>query len=175
MARHFISEQCVIDVGTASFVADDRYAGSANPLTMSEAYQWPMAGDTDMSQVPGADQVRDILAYFREFESGWYGITNKELGVGVGLVWDAAVFPYAWFWQEMNATPGFPFYKCSYVMAIEPASSIPGQGLTTVMETSGTHLTLGPGESNEIEMKAVLYESAAGITGISADGTVQLK
>ena len=171
----FISEHCVIDVGTASFVADDRYAGSANPLTMSEAYQWPMAGDTDMSQVPGADRVRDILAYFRDFESGWYGITNKELGVGVGLVWDANVFPYAWFWQEMNATPGFPFYKCSYVMAIEPASSIPGQGLTTVMETSGTHLTLGPGESNEIEMKAVFYESAAGITGISADGTVQLK
>ena len=171
----FISEHCVIDVGTASFVADDRYAGSANPLTMSEAYQWPMAGDADMSQVPGADQVRDILAYFREFESGWYGITNKELGVGVGLVWDANVFPYAWFWQEMNATPGFPFYKCSYVMAIEPASSIPGQGLTTVMETSGTHLTLGPGESNEIEMKAVFYESSAGITGISADGTVHLK
>ena len=171
----FLSEHCVIDVGTSSFVADDRYAGSANPLSLSEAYQWPMAGDTDMSRVPGDDEVRDILAYFRDFDSGWYGITNVELGVGVGLTWDASVFPYAWFWQEMNATPGFPFYKRSYVMAIEPASSIPGQGLTTVMETSGTHLTLGPGESNEIEMKAVFYESTAGVNSIDADGAVHLK
>ena len=171
----FISEHCVIDVGTASFVADDLYAGFANPLTLSEEYRWPMAGDTDMSQVPGPEEERDTLAYFRDFESGWYGITNRQLGMGVGLVWDADVFPYAWFWQEMNASPGFPFYKCSYVMAIEPASSIPGQGLTTVMEKSGTHLTLGPGESNEIEMKAVFYESERGVRSIDADGAVQLK
>lgn len=171
----FISEHCVIDVGTASFVADDQYVGSANPLTLSEQYQWPMAGDIDMSRVPGPNEVRDILAYFRDFESGWYGITNKELGIGVGLVWDAEVFPYAWFWQEMNATPGFPFYRNSYVMAIEPASSIPGQGLTTVMQKSGTHLTLGPGESNEIEMKAVFYESGEGVNRIGADGTVHVK
>ena len=171
----FISEHCVIDVGTASFVADDLYAGSANPLTLSQEYQWPMAGDTDMSQVPGSTDVRDILAYFRDFESGWYSITNREMAVGVGLVWDADTFPYAWFWQEMNASPGFPFYKCSYVMAIEPASSIPGQGLTTVIEKAGTHLTLGPGESKEIEMKAVFYESSTGVQNIDADGTVHLK
>ena len=125
----FLSEHCVIDVGTASFVADDLYAGFVNPLTLSQSYQWPMAGDVDMSKVPGPDDERDILAYFRDFESGWYAITNREMGLGVGLVWDKSVFPFAWFWQELNASPGFPFYKSSYVMAIEPASSIPGQGL----------------------------------------------
>ena len=171
----FLSEHCVIDVGTASFVADDRYAGFANPLTLSESYQWPMAGELDMSKVPGPDEERDILAYFQDFESGWYAITNKEMGLGIGLAWDESVFPYAWFWQELKASPGFPFYKCSYVMAIEPASSIPGQGLTTVMETTGTHLTLQPGESREIEMKAVFYESDSGVQKIDADGRVHLK
>ena len=155
----FLSEHCVIDVGTASFVADDLYAGFVNPLTLSQSYQWPMADDVDMSKVPGPDDERDILAYFRDFESGWYAITNREMGLGVGLVWDESVFPFAWFWQELNASPGFPFYKNSYVMAIEPASSIPGQGLNAVMEKTGTHLTLEPGESKEIAMKAVFFES----------------
>ena len=171
----FLSEHCVIDVGTASFIADDRYAGFANPLLLNQSYRWPMAGDVDMSKVPGPDEKRDILAYFRDFESGWYAITNKEIGLGIGLVWDESVFPFAWFWQELNASPGFPFYNCSYVMAIEPASSIPGQGLTTVIEKTGTHLTLQPGEAKEIEMKAVFYQSDGGVRKIDADGTVHLK
>ena len=171
----FLSEHCVIDVGTSNFVADDQYAGFANPLTLSQAYQWPMAGELDMSQVPGPNDERDILAYFQDFESGWYAITNTDMGFGVGLVWDTSVFPYAWFWQELNASPGFPFYKCSYVMAIEPASSIPGQGLTTVMEKTGSHLTLQPGESKEVEMKAVFFESDKGVQKIDADGAVHLK
>ena len=171
----FLSEHCVIDVGTASFVADDLYAGFVNPLTLSQSYQWPMAGDVDLSKVPGADDERDILAYFRDFESGWYAITNREMGLGVGLVWDESVFPFAWFWQELNASPGFPFYKCSYVMAIEPASSIPGQGLNKVMEKTGTQLTLQPGESKEVEIKAVFFESDRGAQKIDADGRVHLK
>ena len=162
-------------VGAACFSADDLYAGFANPLTRDQSYQWPMAGDVDMSLVPGPEQARDILAYFSDFESGWYAITNTEMGLGIGLAWDESVFPFAWFWQELNASPGFPFYKCSYVMAIEPASSIPGQGLTAVMEKTGTHLTLQPGESRQVELKAVFYESDRGVHKIDADGRVHTK
>ena len=171
----FLSEHCVIDIGAKRFVADDLYAGTANPLELSQSYDWHMAGDTDMSKVPGQDTPRDILAYFQDFTSGWYSITNTQMGMGVGLVWDESVFPYAWFWQELNASPGFPFYKSCYVMAIEPAASIPGQGLTNVMEKTGTHLTLQPGESKEIEMKAVFYDSQRGVQKIEADGSVILK
>ena len=171
----FLSEHCVIDVGASSFVADDRYTGFANPLSLNQRYPWPLAGAVDMSIVPGPDEARDILAYFQEFESGWYAITNTDMGLGIGLAWDESVFPYAWFWQELNASPGFPFYKCSYVMAIEPASSIPGQGLTAVMEKTGTHLTLQPGESKAVEMKAVFYESECGVERIDADGAVHTK
>lgn len=171
----FLSEACRIDVGARSFIADDEYVGTANPLRLNQRYAWPMAGDVDMSKVPGADAPRDILAYFEDFETGWYGITNRDMGLGIGLVWDAAVFPYAWFWQELNASAGFPFYKASYVMAIEPASSIPGQGLNRVMQKTGSHLRLQPGESKEIELKAVFYESTGGLQGIAADGSVHLK
>ena len=171
----FISEHCRIDIGTATVVADDLYTGFSNPLDRNESYQWPMAGDVDMLKVPGPETARDTLAYFQDFDAGWYSITNSELNLGVGLVWDARIFPYAWFWQKLNSSPGFPFYKCSYVMAIEPASLIPGQGLSTVMQKTGSHLSLEPGESKEIEIKAVFYESKTGVSRIEDDATVQLK
>ena len=56
-------------------------------------------------------------------------------------------------------------------MAIEPFSSIPGQGLVAAMEKTGTHRTLGAGHSVEAELRAVFYESATGIDHIEADGT----
>jgi len=171
----FLSEHCVIDTDARSLLSDDQYIGAANPLTLDTEYPWPLAGDLDLSTIPAPDQPRDLLGYLKDFESGWYSITNRQLGFGIGLTWDTEVFPYAWFWQELNASPGFPFYKCSYVIAIEPASSIPGHGLSAVMEKTGSHLTLQPGESREVEMKVVFYQSRAGVEHIDDAGNVRLK
>ena len=175
----FLSAACRIDVGTQIFQADDLYAGTHNPLELAKKYQWshvPTAqGPVDMSKVPAPDQQRDTLAYLKNFNSGWYAITNTELGFGVGLVWPKEIFPYAWLWQEMNASPGFPFYQNCYVMAIEPASSIPGQGLAGVMNKTGFHRSLLPGESAEVELRAVFYDSNFGVSEIQSDGTTLLK
>ncbi len=171
----FLSEHCVIDTDAQTLLTDDAYIGAANPLPLDRAFHWSMADDLDLSRVPAPDQPRDLLAYLKDFQTGWYGITNTELGIGIGLTWDLSVFPYAWFWQELNSSPGFPFYKCSYVIAIEPASTIPGQGLTAAMEKTGSHLTLAPGESKEIELKAVFYQSHNGLEHIDAAGNVMLK
>lgn len=175
----FLSAHCRIDIGTHTLQADDEYVGVHNPLELDGRYQWPMvsttAGSINLSQLPDEKESRAMLAYFDQFEAGWYGITNTELGFGVGLVWPKAVFPYAWFWQEFRGSPGFPWYKQAYVMAIEPFSSIPSQGLVAAMHKTGTHRTLQPGESIEAELRAVFYESKAGITGIAPDGTVNLK
>ncbi len=171
----FLDEHCVIDTDARILQSDDEYTGAANPLKLDKAYVWPMADGIDMSRVPAPDQPRDLLAYLKDFRDGWYSITNTALGLGIGLSWNAAVFPYAWFWQELNSSPGFPFYKCSYVIAIEPATSIPGQGLTAVMDKTGSHLTLQPGESKEVELKAVFYESRLGVRHIDDEGKIQLK
>lgn len=170
----FLSEYCRIDTDGANLLSDDEYVGAANPLAPGLSRAWPRFGDLDMSSVPAPDQPRDLLAYLTDFASGWYAITNTQLGLGIGMSWDAKVFPYAWFWQELNSSPGFPFYKCSYVIAIEPASSIPGQGLTAVMQKTGSHLTLQPGESKEVELKAVFYQSHSGVKHIDIAGAVEL-
>ncbi len=171
----FLSEHCRIDVGANTLLADDGYMGSHNPMTVNTAYQWPNADGTDMSIVPGQDTPRDILSYFKDFDDAWCAITNTELGFGVGLTWDKVAFPHAWFWQEMHASPGYPWYKGVYVMAIEPAKSIPGQGLPAVIEKTGTHGTLQPGESAEMWLNAVFYESDKGVSHIAPDASVTVK
>ncbi len=171
----FLSEHCVIDTDARILQSDDKYTGAANPLNLDTEYIWPLAGDLDLSTIPAPDQPRDLLGYLKGFETGWYSITNRQLGFGIGFSWDKDIFPYAWFWQELNSSPGFPFYKRSYVIAIEPASSIPGHGLSAVMESTGSHLTLQPGESREVEIKVVFYESRAGVAHIDDAGNVRLK
>lgn len=175
----FLSEACRIDIGAHSLMADENYVGSANPLEVGKVYTWPIVErdgkKTDISIVPGPNTPRDIFAYFQDFEAGWYAITNTKLGFGVGMVWPKEIFPYAWFWQEMHASGGFPWYKEVYVMAIEPFTTIPGWGLVTAMEKTGTHRTLAPGESVEAELLAVFYESTTGVQEIKSDGTVLLR
>lgn len=174
----FLSEACRIDTAAQSLRADDAYDGPHNPLELDRTYRWPEVDSEnsrlDLSHVPGEETPRQLLAYLGGFKSGWYAITNAELGFGVGLVWPAEVLPYAWLWQEMHASPGYPWYQNAYVMAIEPNTSFPAQGLVAAMAKTGTHRTLEPGEFAELEFGAVFYESSTGVARIESDGVVHL-
>jgi hypothetical protein len=170
----FLSEACRIDTGAKTLVVDDVYKGTHNPLERNAHYAWPLTSTgIDLSHVPGKTAQRDLLAYFTDYDdTGWYAITNTELGFGVGLAWPRKNFPYAWFWQEINASPGFPFYQNCYVMAIEPATSIPGRGLVSVMEKTGTHRSLSPGASEEITIQTIFYETNTGVAHLASDGQI---
>ena len=176
----FLSGACRIDTNARTIHADDEIGGPLNQLTKGATFSWPQGErdgvTTDLSIVAGPDDPpHETMAYLTNFtgEHGWYGITNTETKLGVGLVWPIAVFPYAWFWQEMHASPGFPWYGEVYVMAIEPFSSMPGHGLSKVIEKTGTQLTLASGQSVEVEFAAVLYHAANGISGIDPAGSVE--
>jgi hypothetical protein len=178
----FLSGACRIDTNARTVHADDEIGGTLNLLTKGATFAWPNGERdgvvTDLSRVAGPDDPpRETMAYLTDFagEHGWYGITNTELGLGVGLVWPKAVFPYAWFWQEMHASPDFPWYGEVYVMAIEPFTSMPGHGLSNVIEQTGTQLTIPAGESIEVEFAAVLYHAESEISEIAPDGMVEVK
>jgi galactose mutarotase-like enzyme len=176
----FISQACRIDTNARRIIGDDAYDPPANPFDLGTACDWPRASregvEVDLSQVPGEADKRAALAYFADYEdeTAWYGITNTDHGFGVGLAWQRIEFPHAWFWQEMHASPGFPWYQGVYVMAIEPNTSYPGQGLVAVSEKTQTHRTLQPGETKSAEICAVFYESSAGISGLDMAGKVRL-
>jgi hypothetical protein len=177
----FLDGSCRIDTNARTFRADDRADAPGNPLTPGGRFTWPTGqrggAEIDLSRVPGQDVERGAMAYLGNFdgETAWYGITNTSLGLGIGLVWRTAAFPHAWFWQEMHSGSGYPWYKGVYVMAIEPFTSVPAQGLATVIETTGSHRTLAPGETAEAELRAVFYEGATGVARIDLDGVVTAK
>jgi hypothetical protein len=177
----FLSGACRIDTNAGKLWADDVLDSEHNRLTPGGTFSWPVGerngAEVDMSRVPAEDgPPRQTMAFLRDFSGshGWYGITNTELGLGVGLVWPVEVFPFAWFWQEMHASSGFPWYKAVYTMAIEPFTSIPS-GLVNVIAKTQTQRRLDPGESLAMELSAVLYRSRSGISGIAPDGTVSVR
>jgi hypothetical protein len=61
-----------------------------------------------------------------DFEAGWFSIDSPRAGFGIRMDWDTSVFPHAWFWQECNASDGYPWHRQAYVVAVEPANVIPG-------------------------------------------------
>lgn len=174
----FLRGTCRIDTSARRFTADDTYDGPHNPLEPGRQHDWPWAagrgGKIDLARVPSLKDRRQLLGYLSDFAGGaWFAITNTDLGVGVGLAWSGDVMPFAWLYQEMNASVGFPWFGNTYLMAIEPNTSIPGQGLVAVMRKTGTHRTLQAGGSAEVQLRAVIYEATTPIIHISTDGTVE--
>ena len=175
----FLTEDCIIDIGGKALVSDDSCSSSDCPLLPNKKYLWPKVSEenivTDLSRIPEKSVRRYMMAYLKDFQEGWYAITNTQLELGVALIWPVEIFPYAWFWQEMNAEKNYPWYGNTYLTAIEPFTSIPGQGLKNVIETTGTHKTLKPGLTINAEIRAVFYESAKGIKSVAKNGEIILK
>lgn len=176
----FLSEHCKVDSGAKLIEADDRYDPDSNFLQPAGKWSWPHVQYKDgkvidIGWLPPAKSGVSCLAYLKDFSEGWYAITNCELGIGVGFVWPKEVFPYAYFWIEANASPDFPFYGRAYTVAIEPFSSIPGQGLANVIEKTGTHMSLQPYGETTFEMRVVFFENGIGVRNISSEGMVEFK
>ena len=173
----FLSGDCRIDTNATTMTADPNSDPPGSVMERGQRYDWPVVDlegvTTDLSVVPGEDASRSSMGYFDGYgDIAWYGITNTQLGIGAGLAWRRDDFPYAWFWQELHGSAGFPWYKAAYVMAIEPNTTWPGQGLENAIEQTGTHRTLQPGESRTAAIRAVLYDAKAGISDIDMEGNV---
>ncbi|HEY8475617.1 MAG TPA: aldose 1-epimerase [Chloroflexota bacterium] len=175
----FLSGACVLDIPKARFVADAQTYPDRSWLPDSGAWDWPVVVGrdgrrVDLSRVPGPEARVNNFGYVVDLEEGWYGLTNTDLGLGVGLVWPKEVFPHLWFWQELNSSLGYPWYGRAYVMGLEPWTSYPAGGVTSAIE-AGTARTLPPGGSLEAWLRVVFYESRRGVRRIAPDGSVELR
>lgn len=149
---------------------------TASRLLPSVSGSWPLlrgrdGAEIDMSVIPTDDQRISELHYISGLEDGWYGITSPEHNFGFGLVWPKEVFPYLWYWLELKGSFGYPWYGRSYVMALEPFTSIPGSGLERAIE-KGTAALLGPKQSIDARVVATFMEHTDDIQCISAEGVV---
>jgi len=125
----FLEKGCMLAAGCRTVLADNHQPG--NLLSRWTEHAWPFVHAEDGSQLdlrllPGPTDGRSVLAYLSSFSSGWFALTNPRLRLGVALRWPLEVFPHAWLWQEAAATTTWPWYGRAYVVAVEPASTIPG-------------------------------------------------
>jgi hypothetical protein len=176
----FLSPACLIDTDARTVWADPVFNQSPGARVQPGGrWPWPHAvrpdgTSIDLRHVPESGEV---MAYLSDFATGWCAVTNPTLGFGVALAWPAHVFPFAWLWQEMHNTLGFPWYGSVYTMALEPASSAPGHGLAAVIAQGGPYLTLQPGESHTTWLRVTFYDAGPGhgVQHVAADGTVRLR
>jgi galactose mutarotase-like enzyme len=174
----FLDEGVILDVPGAWIESQNR-ENEITRLPQKTRFDWPTAKDQqgnslNLSIVPDRKKRSADLAFIGGLSDGWYGITNPELKMGFGLVWPKEVFPYLWFWQEFRGSKGWPWYSSNYVMALEPFTSFDESGLTHCIE-NGTARKLAPGETIEVNLIALCYESTKGVVSIDKDGNVNLK
>ncbi|NJM42151.1 MAG: DUF4432 family protein, partial [Anaerolineae bacterium] len=161
----FLSGDCQIHTNAKTILVDVGANSELLPLSQSA---WPMAqkrdgGTRDLSVVPSQAERSASMCYLKDFEGAlWYAIVNPALKLGVGLTCSPEIFKCFWLWQEMGASAGFPFYKRTYTMAIEPWTSYPGHGLVGVINSTQTHLTLSPGQVISAQLKVSLFDYDVG-------------
>jgi hypothetical protein len=122
---------CVITTGARRFVSDPETAGD---IPAGQASAWPLtptrAGAAlDLSRLPGPAERQLVFGWLEDFDGHWYAIDNATNGLSVRVEWDGTHLPYAWFWQELNHSTDYPWFRRARVQAIEPAST----------QTSGAH------------------------------------
>lgn len=146
-----IARGCRLETAARTFVVDDERVTPRGDLQPGARAAWPHVPgrdghQVDVSLLPAVDDQCERLGYLTDFQFGLVSLVNDELGTAVDIEWDASVFPCAWLWVEAHATPGFPWYQAVHVVAVEPATSWPGQGLAAVRLKTGTQLAVQPDE-----------------------------
>jgi len=172
----FLEGGCTISAGCRSLVADDRSPGTL--LSPGSRHAWPYAGtvdggQVDMRQVPPPGQQRAVLAYLEDFSEGFFALTNSRIGLGIGFRWPLDPFPKAWLWQEVHSGKGWPWYQRAYVVAVEPASTIPGQGMASARSHGQKGAIFGAHASREVVIEAVVFDGAGEVASIGEGGTVR--
>lgn len=111
----------------------------------------------DMSRAY-APEDRVYMEYaISELAEGRYELINHRQGLGLRMTWDLEVFRYLWIWGLYCGIDEYPWYGRSYVMGVEPWSSMPGDYAGA--QSSGSLLHLAAGASLETELKAEAFET----------------
>ncbi|TAK22705.1 MAG: aldose 1-epimerase [Chloroflexota bacterium] len=175
----FLDGGCIIDAPATTFIAHDPQLSADTLLPDGGEFTWPhVTGrdgtQIDLSRVPPRERRLAHFGCLAGLRDGWYAMPNPKLGFGFGMTFPTDIFKYLWFWQELGGSPGYPWFRRAYVMAVEPWTSFALDGLAGARERK-TALPLGVGEAREATIRFVFFDGADGVAAISPEGEVQLK
>ncbi len=155
---------------------DGGYATEYADLLAGGTGTWPQApartgGTVDLGTIGVGPTER--LAYLSGFglDDGWVAIRGVAAGLGVAMSWDVTTFRHAWFWSEIGG-PGHPWHGRSRIVAIEPHTAVPSDGLAAADARGEAH-RLEPGRSHQTWLTVSLFDAdARPIRSVSRDGSV---
>lgn len=171
------TDGAVIDLpATVQVATDAGYSTDLCDVAPGVSAPWPAVagrdgGSVDLSRVGPGPVER--LAYLSGFgDPGWVAIRGVAPGLGVAMSWDATTFPGAWFWWEIGG-PGHPWHRRSRIVAVEPNTANPADGLAAAIERGVAH-RVPPGQEHTTWLTVSLFEAdARPVRAVSRDGSVQ--
>jgi hypothetical protein len=168
----FLDDSCVIDLPPCQ-VRTTECLDPSSRLEENFSGTWPTVrmrsgGEADLSKIPGPESRSQDLAFLYGFREGWYALRNQSQKVGIGLAWDAKVFPWIWFWQLFRGGPDYPSWGAEYVAAIEPITSMGTRFSDAV--TNGTAKLFSGGANVTSEMWVWAFEGDRPVTRVSERG-----
>jgi len=136
----------------------DREPYSANHEICDLIDMRSFEADLDLSVIP--TDSRDIFATLADFEHGYFALINERIDLGVIVEWDKEIYPYAWFWQDLQKNPDFPWFGRAYVTAIEPSCAIPGRGKCGDYQRNEA-IVLQPFNSISTEISLTIFQNVS--------------
>jgi len=162
LSSQFLSPGSRIDTGASTFVAADGQAS-----VIAGRYRWPYCatsrGQADLSLI--GDEPAARFGWLADFDGHWYAIRNPSANLTLAVAWSGAPLDYAWYWQEFNATVGFPWFRRTRTMAIEPAST--GAGGTDRRRT-----VIAPRAACRFELVMRVVPGTAAVAAVSLGGDI---
>ena len=133
----------------------------AGDLRLGVRAPWPVVEGRDGSPVR-LDEVgpgpTDRVVFLDGFpDPAWAAVRGVAPGLGVAMAWDRAAFPCAWNWWQVEG-PGHPWHGRARIMAIEPATAWPADGLAAAAALGTAHV-VRPGEVRTAWLTMALFDA----------------
>ncbi|WP_206669696.1 DUF4432 family protein [Paenibacillus luteus] len=114
-------------------------------METGERSEWPRMpghyGNIDLSFLAAPGTSRPLLAV--ECTTGNYRLNGSSEGLALSVSWDAAIWPYTWYWQNFAADSDAPFFGCEYNIGLEPFN-VPQKWTLAEAAARGAALRLDP-------------------------------
>lgn len=135
------------------------------PFDKETAGQWPNLPGKDGKEIAMdrayAPEEKLYMEYaLSELEGGCYELVNHRLGLGMRMHWDETLFPYLWVWGLYCGIEEYPWFGRSYVMAVEPWSSLPGSYQAARDGNCLLHLEAGETLETDVTAEAFIWTEA---------------
>jgi hypothetical protein len=173
----FLSPSCRISSPDCKTIVWEEEDGPDYRMKLHQESSWPYVlgrndEDIDLRIIlpPDANTMDNV--YLTDFAQPWFAVTNMDLELGIGLVFDPEMWKYILLWQGFGGGIGYPWYHRTYHMGIEPWSSFPCAGLEYAIDNK-TARSLQAGESVQTWLTMVAYENNQEPSFISPEGTVK--